>query len=107
MLFANIIDKRGYKISCTKQQWNDHILQKHPNMVGFEKEVIRTIQNPDLPIFQDSEYNDRNVYYSIYRKITGKNFYIKVLVQIDQKNFEGSVITAYKTFNIKPGERMI
>lgn len=107
MIFSGIEDPRGYKISCTKEQWHDHILKGHPNMVGFEKEVIKTIQHPDLPIFQDADYNNRNIYYSIHRKIHGQNYYIKAIVKIDQAKSEGYLITAFKTFNTKPGERMI
>jgi hypothetical protein len=107
MLFSNIEDKRGYKISCTKDQWYNHILNRHPNMTGFEQEIIEAIKNPDLPIFKDSGYNDRNIYYSIYKKIQGTNFYIKVIVQINEEELSGTVVTAFKTFNVKPGEMMI
>lgn len=107
MLFSDIKDPRGYRISCTEDQWYHHILKRHPEMTGFETEVIKTIQSPSLPICQDIDYNDRNVYYSLYRKVGTQNYYVKVIVKVNHDALEGDVVTAFKTLNIKPGERMI
>ena len=107
MIFSQITDPRGYSICCSKERWDDHILVLHPEMVGFEEEVKLTIQKPSLPIFQDVDYQDRNVYYYTYRANRDKRKYIRVIVSIDEDKKTGYVVTAFMTYNVKPNERKI
>lgn len=98
-----VTDPRGRNVVCTEDSWNEHILSNRPWMRGWEDLVKDTIQNPYMGIFEDSDFNNRHIYYS---RQQGRERYLKVVVQFDE-NETGSVITAYTTDSPKRGEKLI
>lgn len=97
------VDPRGYTVVCTEECWKWHILSRHYNMMGEEEAVQKAIEDPSLPIFQDVDYEDRNVY---YRRTDRKTLrYLRVIVKFEDEL--GEVITAFFVDKPKPGERMI
>ena len=107
MIFSDIEDPRGYKVSCTKDRWFNHVLTKHPEMEGLKDEVVEAIKHPTLGIFQDNDYSDRNVYYFLYKRTSRNRRYIDVIIEINQKTKKAKLVTAYMTYNTKSKERMI
>jgi len=99
----DVVDPRGFKVICTEECWNDHILDEHPIMVGLEKEVEETIRKPQLFIYQDRDYPERHIYYG--KSSTGVR-YTKVIVEFQNPN-SGEVITAFLTDSGKTGEALI
>lgn len=41
-----VIDPRGFKVICTEEQWNNHILGKRAWMKGWEQEIQKIISEP-------------------------------------------------------------
>ncbi len=99
-----VVDPRGYKIVCTEDSFNNHILIQHPQMKGREAEIQETIGHPTLGcIYQDANRPSRNIYYRLSKN---RESYIKVVVEINQDQ-TGRVITAFPTSAPKSGEKLI
>jgi hypothetical protein len=98
------IDPRGYKVTCSEDQLNHHILSRHLGMVGHEEDIKLTIQDPEFGfIYQDANRPERHIYYRLTAK---RDRYIKVVVEFDE-NQSGRVITAFPTSSGKSGEKLI
>jgi hypothetical protein len=101
-------DFAGRTIICTELQWEDHVCGRrdHLYMEGAEKEVIEALQSPDYGIrhFVDVDHPNRRAYYKLSWT---KDYYIKVIVQFDDKecNSIGRVHTAYMPEDITPGDK--
>ena len=93
----DVSDPRGYTVSCSKDQWENHIILGHPEVSGKESLVQSAISDPDI-IFKSDEYNDRDVY---FRKIDAVDNQMKVIVKMTS-NF-GDVITAFPRKGVKGG----
>jgi hypothetical protein len=96
-------DPRGRRVICTEECWVWHILDYHPALAGLEEEVIATIEHPDIGIFRDADYENRDVY---YRRRKGRAYFIKVFVEFEEEE-HGRVVTAFLTDSTKSGERWI
>lgn len=96
-------DPRSQQVICTENTWNNHILRNRPWMVGWEEDIRRTIEEPSIGIYQDADFEDRNIYYRLHK---GKDRYIKVVVAFDENGL-GEVITAFSTDTPKSGEKLI
>lgn len=95
-------DPLGRRIKMTREQWESHVLVRHPQMAGQESFVQQRLEAPDS-IHEDKRLYRRECYYRL--GIPGAtNRYLKVVVQFDV-NDEGTVITAYTTRSTSPGER--
>lgn len=97
-----VTDPRGWKVICTEDCWNQHVLFHHLDMAGREDEVKQTIEKPTYGIYQDATRQNRYIYYC---KQGTKSYYIKVVVDFDGK--EGEVITAFPADSMKAGEKWI
>ena len=71
-----------YKVVCTNEQWNNHILGNHPNMKNRERLVADCISNP-LVVYQSDGFPNRDVYFAESRIINDKLKYVKVIVEND------------------------
>jgi len=40
-----VVDCFGQVVECTESQWNDHVVKRHPEMIGREDAVIAAIEN--------------------------------------------------------------
>ena len=99
-----VVDPRGYKIVCSEDSLNNHIIPHHPMMKGQEEEIKATLENPELGlIYQDANRPERNIYYKLRKK---RDSYLKVVVEFD-KNNDGIVITAFPVSYPKSGEKII
>lgn len=97
------VDPRGWTVTCSEWAWNHHVLSARPWMAGWEDEVKATIEAPHMFIFQDADWEDRHIY---YRQVSGKNWYIKVVVQVKEEGL-AEMITAFRTDSMKSGEKWI
>jgi hypothetical protein len=102
LLLFTVVDPRGITISCSEQQWQEHVLLNHPFMEKRLDDVINTLQRPFL-IFADSLKPDTNCYYQMHVK---NNRYMKVIVVLRTKQ-KAELITAYPTDSGKKGETLI
>ena len=84
----------GNKIKFTPERYT-HIVIRHPELDGKEKEIIYTLGNADF--VQESQYDNNVLLY--YRKV--KNDYFVVVAKV--LNSQGFIITAYITNVVKTG----
>lgn len=95
-------DPLARHVTMTRDQWESHVLLRHPNMRHLEADVQRATEHPDS-IHEDKRVHRRECYYRL--GIPGvTRVYLKVVVQFDQDS-EGTVITAFTTRSTSPGER--
>jgi hypothetical protein len=90
------IDPLGNPIFLSTSTWENHIIKNHPEMAGEEKQVKKTIEDPD-DIFEDSNFSTTCNY---YRKQEGTRLnlfgdYVKVSVD----SVIGRIKTAYTLSN--------
>ena len=85
-------DPRGQTVVCTHLRWVNHILAEHANMRGRESEVQRAIEQPVPVIYQDAQFSNRLQY-------------VKVVVEFEDDDEPGQVITAFVTDSGKSGEK--
>lgn len=95
-------DPRGFKVFCTEDCWNSHILVARPFMKGWEQVVREAIEQPSIGIFRDVQHPDRHIFYRIQQ---GNTRYIKAVVKFNDNS--GTVITAFPTDSCKSGEKLI
>lgn len=95
-LFFEINSRLGVLIRITHSRWQLIVNQKHPEIKGKEKEIIKTIEDADEVRLSKK---DHQVY--LYYKKAREYFYCVVARHL---NGEGFVITAYLTGNIKEGK---
>lgn len=92
-------DPLGRKVRCSRDNWVNHIVDKHPELVGQELEVKAAIEHPSYVI--PAERKGFQEYYakrpSAHRK---KGRYTKVVVQLTGKK-TGRVVTAYRARDVR------
>jgi len=86
------------EIRITKEYWDFVKTVKHPNMEGKEKEIIKTLKDPE---FIRKSNKDERVY--LYYKSTGNRY---ICVACKHLNGEGFIITTYITDRLKEGEEI-
>jgi hypothetical protein len=86
------------EIRITKEYWDFVRTVKHPNMEGKEKEIIKTLKDPE---FIRKSNKDERVY--LYYKSTGNNY---ICVACKHLNGDGFIITTYITDRLKEGEEI-
>lgn len=102
---ANVItcqDPLARRVTMTRDQWESHVLLRHPDMEHLEAYVQRAIEEPDS-IHEDKRTYRRECYYRLGIP-DATTIYLKVVVQFDQDN-NGTIITAFTTRSTSPGER--
>lgn len=98
-----IIDPRGKTVILSIEQWENHILDEHQDMIDELPEIENTIKNPYLGlIFSDVLKDYRNIY---YRK-QNESYYIKVVVDFAVDGV-GAIVTAFRADSCKKGEKLI
>lgn len=85
----------GKRINFTKERYM-HIVIRHPELEGKEKEIVNTLINADF--VQESNY-DKNIL--LYYRTISKNDYFVVVVKA--LNNHGFIITSYIANIIKKG----
>jgi len=98
-----VTDPRGCKVTCPETAWQ-HILSGRPWMASWLDDIKTAIEKPDMGIYQDVDFSDREVYYRF--RLKGKDRYLKVVVTMVSTN-QGEVVTAFPTYTPKAGEKLI
>jgi len=101
-----VTDVRGYKAICSDEIGYGKICAKRSWMNDEEwlNRTKRAITNPDIGIFTDADYSDREVYYLFVKGVRIR--YLKVVVRFNERRV-GHVVTATPANSGKPGERQI
>jgi len=86
----------GKRIKLTKERYL-HIISRHPELEGKEKEIKKTLENSDF--VQESVYDKNVLLY--YRNINRKRYFVVVTKIL---NNHGFIITAYIANVIKKGD---
>ena len=94
MKLIDVFSKRSRQVTLTAERWN-HIVLRHPEMDIYLDELKKVLQNPDLIIQDNLDFNI--IFYHKYYK--EEKQYI-VLVVEEEKEF---IITAYITQKPKRG----
>ncbi|MBI5208227.1 MAG: hypothetical protein HY934_10650 [Candidatus Firestonebacteria bacterium] len=86
------------KIYLTKERW-EHIIQEHPIIEKYLKEIEKTIAIPDIII--GSKYDKEILlYYKFYKSIYRGKFITVIVKHTEERSF---ILTAYITDKIKGG----
>jgi len=97
-------DIKGRPVTCTKEQWENHILKAHDYMYNEENSVIEAIENPDgALVYIDKNYPKRRLY---YKKNQEEGYYTKAVVEFedDVGGGVGTLLTAFMPYNVRPGD---
>lgn len=103
-----VTDRRGIKIFCTQEQWNNHILCGHTMMRNNLPAIIETLKAPDY-IYESHDSEPPLDYREILVKETPSATYFpnipytKVIVSMG--GGWGEVITAFPAKNPKGGAK--
>lgn len=76
-------DKDGIPILLGKKEWESHILDKHPEVKDFLKEIAETVKNPDIR-YIDSEDPSVCLHYKYIpnsRRVHEKLRYMLVIIK--------------------------
>ena len=98
MILFETMTPLGTRIRTTESYWAKLITLKHPSMRGREIVVQETLRAPEQ--IRRSRA-DRSVL--LYYSSVG-DYHVCVVVKV--LNGDGFIITAYKTVNIKEGEKI-
>ena len=97
-MLQKVKDQLGHEIYLTDERWN-HICEEHPEMQGYENQVLETIQKGRR--FQDSVRPDVFLYYRDFEDLAAGNSTIVGVVRFGfvpggaENNF---IVTAYQIF---------
>lgn len=101
-ILFEVNDPRGYRVVCTQETWEKHVLEQRPFMDGWENFVKSAIENPDIGIYQSVSRPNREIYYG---KLYSSPRYIRIVVEFNDDR-TGKVITAFPSDSGKTGERL-
>ncbi len=95
-MLQTVKDQLGHEIYLTDERWN-HICEEHPEMQGYEGQVLETIQRGRR--FQDSVRPDMFLYHRDFEDLPAANSTIVAVVRFGfvpggaENNF---IVTAYQ-----------
>ncbi len=87
--------KNGVPLRLTKERWN-HIITSHLDMVGNKKELLKTIEDPDMIL---KGVNDEKRAVRFFKETHLGAKYIMVAYK-ELGSLKGFIITAYKASKI-------
>ena len=88
-----VTDPRGIIVTCSIEQWNEHITPTKQIMIGNEQAVQNSLVLPDV-IYGSDECPNRDVYFKHDSGATySSKLYTKVVVEICGN--QGTVITSF------------
>lgn len=100
--FFCVKDPRGISISCSTEQWYEHVVSRREFMRNNVQAVSETLMLPDL-IYQDPKHPNREIYIKSGNMTTrsyGNDLYTHVIVQ-NVTNSSSELITAWPSETIK------
>ena len=93
MELFSVTSYNGKQVTCSEEQWNNHIAFNHKIMKNNVEAVKNTIIEPDS-VYESSQSPKREVYFKKSLIPTYKDkFFTKVIVEY--KNNAGEVVTAF------------
>lgn len=98
------LDYEGVPVSCDEDQWNGHVLVRHPEMAGLESAVQRVIARPSL-VYADRDNPDTKIYYGAEPRYTR----LRVVIRYKEEDgrVSGKVWTAFPSPRIRPIDALI
>ena len=100
--YISAIDIFGKTVTCSEDQWNNHIVNGHTIMENNKDAVIDTISSPDF-VFESSYNSNRMIFIKNSCSSTYYNSLLtKVIVQSNNDK-EGEIVTAFPIKKIKGG----
>jgi hypothetical protein len=106
-IFKAVSPHNGVLVTCSRRQWEQHIVTRHLEMDGGEAIVERVINEP-LAIYQSDTHPRRHVFYrpSEFPPPYDRGF-VRVIVEYKTRRWgglRGHVITAVLVAGPKKGE---
>lgn len=97
----------GCTVTCSKSQWEEHVVCHHQIMENNEKAVKDTIKNPDA-VYESKDNPNREVYFKASEFSSYKGFLTKVIVEYspglkNPENTIGELVTAFPAKGEKGG----
>ena len=89
------VDRRGRKVSLTKDGWK-HIRVEHPNVESLQ-EIEDTLKNPDKVINDQGEGSEYFFKHFKHKKLKSK--FLKIIVKYI--NMRGNILSVHFVRNIK------
>ncbi|HEY4711416.1 MAG TPA: hypothetical protein VIH69_01870, partial [Dehalococcoidia bacterium] len=103
-------DSNGVEVTCTDDNWDNHIVAEHPEIKGCEVHVKTTIEKPHR-IYQDPRHPNTKILYKPF--ILPKPFHTQWLrVAIEYRkprfgNLRGYTLTAFACTGVRKGDILI
>ncbi|NCO34786.1 MAG: hypothetical protein AUJ92_06920 [Armatimonadetes bacterium CG2_30_59_28] len=96
------VDALGNGVVLNGNQWNQHIVRRHPEVAPYEHKLRETVETPDC-VYISEVRDDTRIFYKRHAE-TGKfqRLFLKVVVAYDTE--PGYVLTAYFCPNITGGK---
>lgn len=91
MIFE-VMDPLGRRIRLTRERWEDHIVDEHPELEGQEERLKEAVENPDFIYKED----DIRFFYRISEISLMKyhDLYIRAVIRLESER-RGHVVTAH------------
>lgn len=99
-----LVDHWGRTVVLTETQWIDHVLPRHPELLGHDALVEAVLRDPHF-VNLDATRGNRETFYAPsplpppYSRV-----YVKVVVEFSRVSL-GEVKTAFFTNHARPGEQ--
>lgn len=101
----NVRDPRGINISCSSDQWYNHVVSQREFMRNNLQAVSETLMLPD-EIYQDPKHENREVYIKSGGGMNTKSYSNSLHTHVVVENINSSssvLITAWPSAEIKKG----
>ena len=99
-------DKDGILVTCSKSQWRNYIILKHPEVMDCEDIIKRIISNPSGVWKNKSQPERVAIYEPIALPVPVSYPYVRVVIEYCEKKNKtvGYVINAFHCANIRKGD---
>jgi len=103
----SIKDPQDYTVTLHEDTWQDHILDRHPEMSRHLEDMKDTISDPDL-IYRQPDLHPKSV---VYMRTISQEFntseYVIVAATRDEEKKRGYVKTAFSSGTSEPPDAEI
>ena len=104
-LLFDVNDPRGYRVVLSKSQYENHIISSDGHQAHNEftpTEIKACIESPEI-IYQSSSVQSRDLYFG-RKSASYPGMYIKTVVEMDEQEKSGEVVTAHLTKKLNGGK---
>lgn len=98
----------GYTVSCSKHQWDTHIVPGHAELTDREADVQSAVEKP-YKVARSKTDQERHIHYTYPIEIAGHSRYTKVITGPSQDRWNWhNVITAFDVPKVRTdGEEIL